>query len=455
VNASAPTLASPRPSQAWSEIRDTVKLAAPIGLAQAGHALMGVVDTAVLGRHSAMGQGAVSISNGVYFAIAVVGFGTMLGVDPLISQAFGANDPARARKFLWQGMWLALCASVLLTVPLLFAPMLLRPFGISEELVDLSSLCLWARIPGLLPMLMFSVVRSWLQAAHRVWSITLAVVVANIANLLLNLWLVFGGWGVPELGAVGSSISTSVCSFLQLAIIGLAAAPRREAPKLPVSRRWNGSEVKAAALVGLPIGLQMAAEAGVFTLAGLLAARLGNASVAAHQVVLTYASLTFCFAVGVGSAGSVRVGRAIGAKDTAGARRAGTAAIACTAGFMALAALVFTAFPGALGRSMGNDPEVLKLAIPLFAVAAFFQLSDGIQAVGAGILRGAGDTRLSFVANVLGHYAVGLPIAYLLGIWMEGGVVGLWWGLSAGLTAVAVGLTWRFYALTARTVSAL
>jgi MATE family multidrug resistance protein len=197
----------------------------------------------------------------------------------------------------------------------------------------------------------------------------------------------------------------------------------------------------------------MAAEVGVFALAGLLAGRLGPVPLAAHQIALTYGSFTFNAAVGIGNAGSVRVGWAVGARDPARARRSGLAAFGTGAAFMSLGAIAFLLFARPLARLMTDQPEVVAAAAPLLAVAALFEVSDGVQGVGAGVLRGAGDTRFTFVANMVGHYLVGLPVAILLGMVLGGGVVGLWWGLCAGLTAVAVALVLRFWRLSRRAIA--
>ncbi|MGZ6125664.1 MAG: MATE family efflux transporter [Myxococcales bacterium] len=213
--------------------------------------------------------------------------------------------------------------------------------------------------------------------------------------------------------------------------------------------------MKKALGVGIPVGLQMGAEVGVFALVGVLAGRLGALSLAAHQIAISLASFTFCAAVGVGMAGTVRVGWAIGARDTPAARRSGLTAFAGGAGIMAVAALCFWLAPGALARMLTDQPEVIAAAIPLLAVCAVFQLSEGVQGVGAGVLRGAGDTRFAFLANLLGHYAIGLPVAIVLGFKLGQGVIGLWWGLCAGLTAVAAGLLTRFLRLSSREIAPL
>jgi MATE family multidrug resistance protein len=196
----------------------------------------------------------------------------------------------------------------------------------------------------------------------------------------------------------------------------------------------------------------MGAEVGIFALVGFLAARLGAVPLAAHQLAISIASLTFTVAVGFGNAGSVRVGWAVGARDRDGARRAGLAAFGAGTAFMTLAALVLFAFPSAIARLMTDDPAVVAAAAPLLQVAAVFQISDGVQGVGAGVLRGAGETRFTFLANMVGHWALGFPAAALLGFAAGLGVTGLWWGFVMGLSAVGAALLARFLRVSSREI---
>jgi MATE family multidrug resistance protein len=430
------------------ELRLLLRLAAPIAFTQAGYALMGLVDTAVVGRLGAGPLGAVGLANGLFFGVAVVGIGVMLGLDPLFAQALGARDEARARHLIWQGLWLSALVTLVLALPIAALPLLLEPSGIAPEVAHDARLFLWLRLPGLWPMLAFAALRSYLQAREELRALIVATVVANFANLGLDVLLVFGKLGLPALGAPGSGLATSICSLLQFAILALAVRPgRRQTPR--------ALDLRKALEVGIPVGLQMGAEVGVFALVGLLAGRLGAQSLAAHQVAISLASFTFCAAVGVGMAGTVRVGWAVGARDTPAARRAGLTAFAGGAAIMSISALSFWLAPGALARMLSDQPEVISASIPLLGVCAVFQLSDGIQGVGAGVLRGAGDTRFAFVANLVGHYAVGLPVAIVLGLHMGHGVIGLWWGLCAGLTAVAIALLTRFVRLSSREIAPL
>ena len=446
------------------ELRSLVRLALPLAVAQGGQALMGVVDTAVVGRAGALPLAGTGLGNVLFMALAVLGMGVMHGVDPLVSQAVGAGDARRARAVLWQGLWLAAALAAVLALPFLVAPHLLVPLGIEPPVAREAGRYLLGRLPGLPFFLAFFAGRAYLQALGATRPIVLATVLANLVNVPLDVLLVFGGaelpaWtgplrAVPAMGAAGAAVATSLVSALQLGLLALAT---RAVPVAggPVSRRPHGEELRAALRVGLPVGLHMGAEVGIFALVGFLAARLGEVPLAAHQIAISVASLTFTVAVGFGNAGSVRVGWAVGGRDRAGARRAGLAAFGAGGAFMTLAALVFFAFPGAIARLMSDDPGVVAAAAPLLRVAAVFQISDGIQGVGAGVLRGAGETRFTFLANMVGHWALGFPAAALLGFAAGLGVTGLWWGFVLGLSAVAAALLGRFLRISSREIAPL
>ncbi|HET9551489.1 MAG TPA: MATE family efflux transporter [Anaeromyxobacteraceae bacterium] len=447
------------------ELAALLRLAAPLSAAQAGQALMGVVDTAVVGRAGAVPLAGVGLGNGLFFTVAVLGIGVMMGLDPLIAQAVGAGDPARARRLAVQGGWLALHATLCLTLPLLALPVLLEPLGVEPAVAREAGRYLLWRVPGLFFLFLYVGGRAYLQAAGLVRPMVVATVVANLANLPLDVLLVFGGEGlpawagplrlVPALGAAGAAIATTLCQVLQAALL-LYAAWRVPAPTLPRGAgRHDGATLRRAVGVGLPTGLHMVVEVAFFSLAGLLAARLGAVSMAAHQLALSVASLTFTVAVGVGQAGSVRVGLFVGGRDRAGARRAGLTALGASAGLMGLCGLAFLVAPQLIARALTDDPAVVATAAPLLRVAALFQVFDGAQGAGAGVLRGAGVTRFTFVANLLGHWLLGLPAMLLLAYAAGLGVLGLWWGFVVGLVAVAAALLGRFLRVSSREIAPL
>jgi MATE family multidrug resistance protein len=440
------------PAPAVREFRSLFRLAVPLAVAQAGGPLMGLVDVAVLGRLGAREIAGSGLGNAVFFAFSILGMGMVMGVDPLISQAIGAGDRLRARRVMWQGMWLSLCVAGVLTVLLLAATFSLPLVGSKPELIEPATDYLLVRITSLVPFLAFFVVRAYLQSQGITRPLVTSMVVANIFNVGADILFVFGGrvlpeWtgplrNIPAMGVAGAALATVLCTVLQLAIV-VAAVMKIKVPER-VDHRWESAEIKRAARVGLPLGLQMGAEVGIFALVGVLASRLGTLHLAAHQLVIGLASFTFTIALGVAAAGSVRVGIGIGARDATATRIAGRVAFLGGILFMGISALAFAVFPRAMARLVTDQENVIAAALPLMVVAAVFQLSDGVQAVGAGVLRGAGDTKYAFLANIAGHWFVGLPVALLLGFTAGMGIVGLWWGLCAGLTVVAVLLFVRF-----------
>lgn len=447
------------------ELRGLFRLALPIAAAQTGTQLMSVVDTAVVGRVGAVPLAAIGLGNSIFFAVSIVGMGAVMGIDPLASQAVGAQQPERARALLWQGMWLSLFVTIALAAVGAIVPLGMTHIDLPPDVVRLGSIFLWIRLLSLFPTLAFIVVRAYLQALHITRPMVMAMIAGNIFNFIADVLFVFGGHSlpawcgplrlVPAMGIAGAAVATVLGSFLQLWIIAAAVqhVPCDAAPERIRALRMD--DVRHALRVGLPVGLQMGAEYGIFALVGVLAGRFGALQLAAHQTALTLISFTFTLAVGIGSAGSVRVGRAVGSRDIPGARMAGLAAFCGGMCVMLCSAAVFLSAPGALARVITSDPAVVAAAVPLLAVAAVFQLSDGIQGVGAGVLRGAGDTHYSFVANIIGHWCVGFPIALWLGFHRGGGVVGLWWGLCGGLSAVALLLFFRFLLVSSRDIKPL
>lgn len=425
------------------ELKSLVRLAVPLAAAQAGTQLMGLVDVAVLGRVGARELAGSGLANAIFFAFSIIGMGMVFGVDPLIAQAVGAGNRVRARRVLWQGIWLALIVSGVLTLAMLGGALALPYIGADPELIAPARTYLLIRLTSLVPFLLFFVVRAYLQAHGVTRPMVVSMILANVFNLIADIALVFGipGW-IPAMGIAGAAIATVLCTILQTVIV--AYAVRRIKVEEHFDHRPDRAAIMQAVRVGVPIALQMGAEVGIFALVALLASRLGTLQLAAHQLVIGLASFTFTVALGIASAGSVRVGIGIGARDALGTRFAGHVAFLCGVVVMGASALAFAIFPRSLARLVTDQENVILAAIPLMLVAAVFQLSDGAQAVGAGVLRGAGDTKYASVANVIGHWLIGLPVALFLGFRMKLGIVGLWWGLCAGLTVVAVLLFMRF-----------
>lgn len=447
-----------------AEVKHLLRLALPLAVAHVGLQMMSIVDVAVVGRLGAEPLAGVGIAGTIFFFTLISVSGIVMGTDPLFAQSFGAGLSTRARTLLWQGGWIALAFSIAVIPLFLGSETLMLAFGIEPAITTEAKAYLDIRGLSFFPAILYVVLRGYLQAKETTRAIVVSIVVANLVNLVANFLLVFGGgslpfWTgplrrVPAMGLEGAAWA-SVASTVILVVILIEAIRRSEVVEGVVRRLPDWSELALILRVGAPVGLQMGAEVAIFALVGLLTGRLGAEQMAAHQIALSVSALSFTIAVGIGTAGGVRVGREIGASHDDGTRRAGFVAFACGGGFMSLTALVFVIFPEAIASLLTSERGVIETVVPLLGVAAVFQVSDGIQAVGSGVLRGAGDTTFAFLANLVGHWLIGFPTAIFVGFRLGLGVTGLWWGLCAGLTAVAFTLLVRFHILARGRIRAL
>ena len=422
-------------------------LATPVVLAELGWVTMGIVDTVMVGPLGPAAIGAVGLASMLFFAIAVFAMGLLLGLDPLVAQAFGAKRLDECHRWLVDGVWL----SALITLPMLGATALLDAtlgaWGLPPAVLTMTRPYLSIVNWSLPPLLLYVAFRRYLQAMSIVRPVMVALVLANIANVAANWALIYGHLGFPALGVSGSAYSTLVARVF-MAVFLFGAVARQEARHSPRLRdmpfRFEGQRVRRLFALGLPAAGQAVLEVGVFAAATALAGRVSADALAAHQIALNLAAFTFMVPFGVASAAAVRVGQAVGRGDGAGASTAGWTAILIGVSFMSCAAAVFFLAPRPLLALFTNDDAVIATGVTLLFVAAVFQLFDGLQAVTTGALRGVADTRTPMLWNLTGHWLVGLPLGYTLCFVLQRGVAGLWWGLSAGLMicGVALLITW-------------
>ncbi|MBX3024157.1 MATE family efflux transporter [bacterium] len=425
-----------------TEIGPMFALAWPVAAAELGWMAMGLVDTMLVGRVGAEAIGAVSIGSHLFFAVAITGIGMLLGLDYLVATAFGAGRADDGRRALVQGLHLAVLVSAVLTAVLFVVEANLDRLGLQPNVAVATRPYLRTLIWSLLPLLLFAALRRYLQAIGCVRPVMVALVSANVINAVTGWLLVFGNWGAPALGAVGAGWATCASRVYMLAflVVTVWRLERRAGGGAPL--RWAPDRVLLGRLarLGLPAATQMLLECGVFATATVLAGSLTASALAAHQIALSAAAFTFMVPLGVSAAAAVRVGHAVGRRQPAAARRAGWAALLLGAAFMSASAVVFVSAPRLVLRVFTDAPEVIAIGITLLGVAAAFQLFDGLQVVATGVLRGVGDTRTPMLANLAGHWLIGLPIGVALCFRVGWGVAGLWIGLCAGLIAVALTL---------------
>ncbi len=436
-----------------SEVKELVLLAGPVVAAQLGQISLGFVDTVMVGRLGSAELAGVALGNATFFFTLIVCMGVVVAVGPMVSQAFGAGRHDPIGRSVRQGLWLGLALAVPAFLILTNVAPFWRLIGQDEATVVMAQAYLRAIVWGFLPFLWFVALRSFVEAVSRPWPVTCIVFVGVLLNVGANYVLMFGKLGFPALGLVGTGwASTIVYWFLLLALAGyVQAVPRfRRFRVFARLRRPDPVYFRELFRIGWPIGVSYGIEAGLFMVTAFMIGTLGAMPLAAHQVAIQCAAFTFMVPLGVGIATSVRVGLAVGRGDAAGARWAGYLGVLLAGAFMLCAAVAFWVIPRpiiSLYLDLGDpaNAEVVRLAVTLLGVAAFFQIFDGVQVAAAGGLRGLKDTRMPMLIGFLSYWLLGLSIGYALGFRAGWGAEGLWWGLVVGLAAAAVLLTVRFH----------
>lgn len=418
-------------------------LAAPVVMAELGWMTMGIVDTLMVGRISAEAIGAVGIGSSLFIGIVIFPMGLTLGMDTLVSQAFGARDLDACHRWLLHGVVLGLACAVPAMALLVAGSFWLGAWGLEPAVLALTEPYVSVLVWSTPPLLVYSALRRYLQGMGVVRPLMQALLAANVMNAVANRVLIFGAFGIPALGVAGAAWATVLSRLVMMGWL-VAVILRRERGRrpglfdTPFQIEWRRLRILLG--LGLPAAAQLSLEVGVFAAATALAGRLPASALAAHQIAINIAALTFMVPLGVSSAGAVRVGHAVGRGDPEGLRRSGWTAIGLGAAFMCGSATLFVLAPRWLIGAFTDDAAVLAIGSTLLLVAAVFQLFDGIQVVSTGVLRGLGDTRTPMLWNLAGHWFLGLPLGYWLCFTAGFGVVGLWMGLSTGLIVCGVAL---------------
>jgi len=437
-------------------------LGVPLALSQLAQIAIQTTDVVLLGWLGPEALAASGLATNVWVIMFLFGLGVVSAVSPIVSQIVGRPEKrgkVRAiRRVVRQGFW----AAALLSVPFMLVCWHIQPillmFGQDPALAAAAEPFLRALMWATLPALWFVVLRCFVSAFERTRAVLIVTVCGIVFNAVINYGLIFGNFGLPRLELLGAGIGSAIThSLMTLVMLGYVLRDPRFRRYYILGRLWRAdwSRLREIFRIGLPIGVMWVLEVGVFTAALLLMGLIGTTAIAAHQIALQCAAITFMVPLGMSMAATVRVGVAIGAGDMAGARRAGFTAQALGVGFMALSALAFLlAGPQLVGLFLDSArPDTLPvslLAAQLLVVAGIFQMFDGAQSVAAGALRGLKDTRWPLAIALVGYWLIAFPFGVLFGFPLRIGAVGIWMGLAIGLACTAVLLTLRFHWLTKR-----
>ena len=426
---------------------NTLTLAIPVIIGQLGLIMMGVVDSVMVGELGADYLAAAALANHVVILILIVGIGISMAVTPLVAISIGAEKHSEAQILFKQSLVVNTAFGIITTILILIASELIQYLN-QPPMVDKYASS-YTKILGfsIIPWMVYQSYKQFIEGLSITHPPMVVTIIANIVNAFVNWLLIFGNLGFPRLELDGAGIATSASRLFMVVVLILYASKSRRFIEYDLSlivKKLNTSVIRKILRLGLPSGFQYFFEVGAFSFAVVMVGWLGAKSLAAHQIVINLASISFMAVTGISAAGAIRVGNAVGRGDVKETRRAGFSAIVLGASVMFCAGMVFIIFRNSLPSLYVSDNDVISIGSSLLVIAAMFQLSDGTQAVGIGILRGLTDVKAPTLITFIAYWIIGLPIGYILGFSFELGVQGIWIGLLIGLTASALMLTMRF-----------
>ncbi len=450
-------------------VRETLTLAVPVAIGQLGHVMLGVIDSAMVGRVGTVQLAASALVHGLFFLLFVTGVGVSLAITPLVAMAQGGGRTGESWQVLRHGLVMNLAFAVLCVGGgYLIAesiPLLGQPADVTAEAVAYMHVMLWCY-----PLMMaYHAYRQFIEGLGETRPAMVIAICANGMNALLNWIFIFGHFGMPALGLVGAGLSTVATEVAMLValVTYVYRSPRYRAERLATGRTdalvrlgrtdalvrhrvatfrrsFNPALLRRLISIGIPSGLQYLFEVSAFSLSAIMVGWAGSVSLAAHQVALSLASVTYMIILGITSAATIRVANAAGRGARADLRRAGFVAIAMGAAVMCTFGVLFAVLREQLPRLYVADPAVIEMASSLLVIAAIFQIMDGTQAVSMGALRGITDVKAPSVISFLAYWVVSLPVGYLFGIHMHWGAIGVWTGFVFGLAVASSLFLTRF-----------
>ena len=423
----------------------------PLILSNLAQFAIHITDTVMLGWYDVTALAAATIAGTLFFVIFIVGAGFSQAVTPLVAAAAEEDDDVQVRRVTRMGLWLSIFYGLAVTIPFFWAEEILIAIGQEAEVARLADIYLQIVIWQMIPALIVMTLKAFLAAMEHTAIILWATIGTAVLNGFINYALIFGNWGMPELGIKGAAMASLTVNLITVLILMVYIT--RVLPQFALFKNFwrSDSEIlKRVFRLGWPIGLTSLAEGGLFSASAVMMGWIGAIELAAHGVAIQLASLTFMVHIGFSQAATVRAGRALGRRDELSLRRGGITAIGMSALFAVLTSVVFLALPETLVALFidPNEPEranLLRIGASLIMVAALFQLVDGLQVLALGLLRGVQDTTVPMVMATISYWVIGLPVSYLLAFTFGFGAVGLWLGLVIGLAVAAVLLLWRFW----------
>lgn len=443
-------------SRVGAQVRALLALGLPLVGSHIAQMLITVTDTVMMGWYDVTDLAAISLGGPIFFIFFIFVSGFAWAVTPMVATAIAQDEERQVRRVTRMGLWLSIAFGALFTPLFFFFEPVLLTIGQEPDVARQAGLYMPLIGLGLIPALLVQVLKSYLSALELTRAILIAVIGAAVMNAFVNYLLIFGNFGAPELGIVGAgyaSLASHTVSLLALTIYALRKRPQHEL--LKNFHRPDPEALVSVFRLGLPIGLTLLAETGLFAASSVMMGWLGTIPLAAHGIALQITSISFMVPLGLSQAVTVRVGKAWGGTDPTEVRAAALAGMYLAALALAVIVATFLLIPGllvALFVDPGDpaQPEILRVGITLLMVAALFQVVDIGQVMAMGMLRGLQDTRVPMILAIVSYWLIGLPVAYLLGFTFGLGGAGVWFGLTVGLAFACASMQWRFWSRAAR-----
>lgn len=430
-----------------SEFPKNFSLAIPIMLGQLGHVLVGLVDNIMIGHLGAEPLAAVSLGNTLVFFALFIGIGFSFAITPLVAEADGEENFVRGRKVFQNGVVMCIINGVLLFALIYLIKPILYHLDQPAKVVEIAFPYLNIVAFSLIPLMIFQGFKQFADGLSLTKYAMYATLIANLLNIILNYFLIYGNWGFPRLEVEGAAIATLTSRLVMLILIVIILKSRSKLKPYfsKLIQKINTKIFKKLLSLGFPTALQMLFEGGIFTASVILAGTLGANAQAANQIALNLASMTFMVAVGLGVTATIRVANQKGKKQFLDMKRIAHSIFLQILLIEIVFALFFIVFKNVLPEFYIKDIEVIRLAASLLIIAALFQISDGLQVGILGALRGLQDVKIPTLICFIAYWLIGFPISYYFGKEEQMGSDGIWLGLLAGLSASAIMLYIRFY----------
>jgi MATE family multidrug resistance protein len=433
----------------------TFRLALPVVLSQLGQVSVGVADSMMVGRLGAVELAAASLANSIFFVLLMFGMGISMGITPLVSIAEGKGKMKRISSLFQHGLWINIVTAILLILIILMLSQGLHFLDQPKEVVQITIPYLLIITASMLPFMIFQTFKQFAEGLSQTKQAMYVTIFCNLVNVFLNWVLIYGKLGAPELGLNGAGIATLISRVLMPIMMGWYVIRSKRYRQFDLQlgiKKLRFFMINRILKIGLPTGFQYIFEVSAFSAAAIMMGWIGVNALAGHQIALNLASISYMMAAGLSTAGMIRVSNQIGKGNQKAMRESGMVVFGMVLVFMFTCAVIFVVFRYTLPTFYIDDMEVIQISASLLVIAGLFQLSDGVQVVGLGVLRGMEDVKFPTIITLIAYWVLGLPLGYFLAFELEMGAEGIWYGLLIGLSITAVVLFFRFNMLSKKPI---